>query len=47
VNEALINVTHGVGDVERAKELFVKLGMTHVGGSFAVRFNKLAGAEAA
>jgi hypothetical protein len=47
VNEALINVTHGVGDVERAKELFVKLGMTHVGGSFAVRFNKLARAEAA
>ena len=45
VNEAIVNVTHGLGDPERMRVMYEKLGMTHLGGSFGVRFNKLAVVE--
>jgi hypothetical protein len=47
VREVLVNVTHGLGDMERMKTMYEKLGMRHVGGSFSIRLGNLAEREAA
>lgn len=47
VREVLVNVTHGLGDMERMKTMYEKLGMRHVGGSFSVRLGNLAEQEVA
>ena len=47
VREVLINVTHGLGDLDRVKVMYEKLGMIHVGGSFSVRLGNLAEQEVA
>lgn len=47
VREVLINVTHGLGDVDRMKTMYEKLGLHHVGGSFSIRLGNLAEQEVA
>ena len=47
VREVLVNVTHGLGDVERMKTMYEKLGMRHVGGSFSLLLGNLAEQEVA
>jgi hypothetical protein len=36
VDEVLVSVTHGIGDLDRVKVLYEKLGMTHIGGVFSM-----------
>ena len=47
INEVIINVSSGLGDTERMKTMYEKLGLRWMGGCFCLELGKVAAAKAA